>query len=100
MVRESAGGSGAAGKVPFLCWECALLKVGPPCPFFLPASLIIKCIFTQIIIDNGGDIANGASNFPLRSNKGTMWEGAIRSAAFVGGALVKTGGRVTKGTKS
>jgi len=46
--------------------------------------------------DNGGDIANGASNFPLRSNKGTMWEGAIRSAAFVGGALVKSGGRVTK----
>jgi len=48
------------------------------------------------VSDNGGDTTGGANNFPLRGQKATMWEGAIRTVAFVSGSIIKEGGRVTK----
>ena len=33
--------------------------------------------------DNGGDITTGASNFPYRGTKSTVWEGGTKSASFV-----------------
>lgn len=37
------------------------------------------------ISDNGGDVNFGASNFPLRGNKGNLWEGGVKSVGFVYG---------------
>ena len=36
--------------------------------------------------DNGGNVDTGGSNFPLRGQKATMYEGGVRSAAFASGA--------------
>ncbi|XP_070576189.1 arylsulfatase B-like [Ptychodera flava] len=42
--------------------------------------------------DNGGDVLHAASNFPLRGNKGTYFEGGIRAVAFVHGKGIKKTG--------
>jgi membrane-anchored protein YejM (alkaline phosphatase superfamily) len=33
--------------------------------------------------DNGAEPANGASAFPWRGSKRSLWEGAIKSASFI-----------------
>lgn len=38
--------------------------------------------------DNGGDIGNKMSNFPLRGGKSTLWEGGIRATAWVTGGVL------------
>merc|ERR1711997_1264879 len=42
---------------------------------------------TLIILstDNGGTVTEGASNFPLRGGKKTLWEGGIKATAFISG---------------
>eukprot|EP01084_Bolivina_argentea_P274855 468610_1 len=41
--------------------------------------------------DNGGPVQQAASNFPLRGNKATLWEGGVKGAGFIsGGWLNKT----------
>ena len=43
------------------------------------------------IVDNGGAVEHGASNFPLREGKGSVFEGGIRVPAFVAGPCVQKG---------
>ncbi|XP_067934002.1 arylsulfatase J-like [Watersipora subatra] len=42
-------------------------------------------IFTS---DNGGDVGSGGSNYPLRGNKGSLYQGGIRSVGFVSSPLI------------
>ncbi|EDO49172.1 predicted protein, partial [Nematostella vectensis] len=71
----------------------------------LVTSLKRKGLYQNSIIifttDNGGaagglDMSAG-SNFPLRGNKNTLWEGGVRGVAFVHSPLIKRPGRVYDG---
>jgi len=50
---------------------------------------------TMVIVsaDNGGSVTEGASNFPLRGGKKTLWEGGIRATAFITGGWLPEGRR-------
>lgn len=44
--------------------------------------------------DNGGPTAS-ASNFPLRSGKGTLWEGGVRGTGFIWSPFIRNPQRVS-----
>ncbi|GFS06970.1 arylsulfatase B [Elysia marginata] len=46
--------------------------------------------------DNGGRVEKGASNYPLRGEKHSLWEGGVKSIGFVAGGGVKQKGAVSK----
>ena len=50
-------------------------------------------VFTS---DNGGPIPSGASNYPLRGSKYTLWEGGTRSSAFVYSSMFENKGTINK----
>lgn len=47
--------------------------------------------------DNGGQVFKGASNYPLRGNKGTLWEGGIKAVGFVNSPKINSRARSEKG---
>ncbi|KAL7630204.1 UNVERIFIED_CONTAM: hypothetical protein RMT77_019655 [Armadillidium vulgare] len=61
-----------------------------------------KMLKDSIIVfsaDNGGSAGgyerSGASNWPLRGTKNSMWEGGVRGSAFIWSSLLKKPGRVS-----
>ncbi|XP_077864833.1 arylsulfatase J-like [Saccoglossus kowalevskii] len=57
--------------------------------------------YIVFLSDNGGEVTQGGNNWQLRGNKGTLYEGAMRTPAFVwakpGTDLMATGGEVADG---
>eukprot|EP00117_Sycon_ciliatum_P044235 scpid60590/ scgid4143/ Arylsulfatase B; N-acetylgalactosamine-4-sulfatase len=47
--------------------------------------------------DNGGEVTHGGNNWPLRGNKGTVWEGGTRGTAFIHASWLTTKGRTYNG---
>lgn len=76
FVRESENGDYGA-CVAELDWACAAIVAELKRVGVYENTLII---FTS---DNGSRAADGASNFPLRGNKHTTWEGGIRVPLIV-----------------
>lgn len=59
--------------------------------------LLMAChpaVWLHHIADNGGEVHQGASNWPLRGSKGSHHEGGIRAIGFVTGPLVARKGTV------
>eukprot|EP01084_Bolivina_argentea_P289499 497154_1 len=50
-------------------------------------------IFTS---DNGADVSNSGCNYPLRGTKGTLFDGNIKTLAFIAGGLIPIEQRGTK----
>ena len=72
------------------CVFCAMLQAGDEGINNITRLLEEKSLLDNTIIifttDNGGQTAQGSSNWPLRGNKDTTYEGVVRGIAFVWGA--------------
>ena len=50
---------------------------------------VLFCNISKCLTDNGGNERFGASNAPLRGNKGFLFEGGIKSVSFVNGGFLE-----------
>ena len=56
---------------------------------------------TLIVVtsDNGGSLAEGSCNYPLRGGKGSFYEGNVRSLALISGGAVATSSNIQGGNE-
>ena len=55
-----------------------------------------KDTIVWFLSDNGGELTQGASNFPLRGGKGSAFQGGIQTPSFIAGGAMELDNLSTK----
>lgn len=72
---------------------CAMAKTVDDSVAIVVSALKARSVWNNTLFifttDNGGQTTEGGSNWPLRGNKRTVWEGGVRGLAFVHGPMLR-----------